>query len=347
VIYTLPEGLLAVSFDPVTLTTTGAARPVVGNVQWNSASGHGQFAVSANGILVYVPSAGAASESSLVWVDRKGTATPARTEKGRYTSARLSPDGTHAAVGIADPNGSEQIWILDQAHGTLVKRTFEGTSILPVWSSDGATITYGSARADGTSNIYRRPADGSGVEERLTTDKTRTQWPNSWSGDGKVLTIEEVGGGLSYLTMDGKPERHSLLESAWNKDTPRISWDGKWLAYASAESGPLEIVVQPFPSLAGKYLISSGGGTAPRWSRDGRQLFYWEPPGKIMAVSITTTPSFTWSKPVMLFDGPYATDFDVTADGGRFLMIREPDQGRTTGQFHAIVNWFEELARKK
>ena len=346
VVYTRPEGLLAVPFDPATLKTTGAARPVVSNVVWNSASGHGQFAVSTNGILAFVPGAGVSSETSLVWVDRKGASTPARPEKGRYTAARLSPDGTRAALGIADPNGTEQIWILDPAHGTLVKRTFEGSSILPVWSHDGAYITYGSTRSDGTANIYRRPADGSGTEERLTNDKTRTQWPNVWSGDGKVLTIEEVGGGLSYLTMDGKPERHPLLESAWNKDTPRISWDGKWLAYASAESGPLEIVVQPFPSLAGKYLISAGGGTAPRWSRDGRQLFYWEPPGRIMAVDVATTPSFTWSKPAMLFEGPYASEFDVTADGSRFLMIKEPDQGRTANHINVVVNWFQELQKK-
>ena len=347
VIYTRPEGLLAVAFDPTTLKATGAARPVVESVLTNSASGHGQFAVSTNGTLVFMPGAGASSDTSLVWVDRKGVSTPARAERGRYESARLSPDGKLAALGISDPSGSAQIWILDPAHDTLVKRTFDGTSYLPAWTHDGARITYGSARSDGTSNIYTRPADGSGVEERLTNDKTRTQWPNTWSGDGKVLTVEEVGGGLSYLTMDGKPERHPLLESAWNKDTPRISWDGKWLAYASAESGPLEIVVQPFPSLAGKYLISTGGGTAPVWSRDGRQLYYWEPPGKVMAVTVTITPSFTWSRPVMLFEGPYFSEFDVTADGSRFLMIKESELARAASHFNIIVNWFQELTGKK
>ena len=346
VVYARPEGLLAVPFDVATLETTGAARPVVGNVDRDSSTGHGQFAVSANGILVYVPGADESLERSLVWVDRKGTATPARAEKGRYTAARLSPSGKLAAIGVAEPNGGEQIWVLDPAQGTFAKRTFEGRSSGPVWSHDGARITYTSARADGTSNIYWRPADGSGVEERLTTDKTLTQWPNTWSGDGKVLTVEEVGGGLSYVTMDGKPERHPLLESSWNKDTPRISWDGRWLAYASSESGPLEIVVQPFPSLAGKYLISAGGGTAPIWSRDGRQLFYWAPPGRIMAVTVTTTPSFTWSKPVMLFEGPYSEAFDVTADGNRFLMIKDAEQARGAGHFNLVVNWFQELTKK-
>jgi Tol biopolymer transport system component len=169
----------------------------------------------------------------------------------------------------------------------------------------------------------------------------------AWSGDGKVLTIEEVGGGMSYLTMDDKPTRHALLESGWNKDTPRISWDGRWLAYASAEAGQLEITVQPFPTLDGKYLISSGGGTSPRWSRDGRQLFYWVPPGKMMAVSVTTTPSFSWSKPTVLFEGPYTTDYDVAADGSRFLMIKESAQTRAATHFNVIVNWLQELAGKK
>lgn len=84
--------------------------------------------------------------------------------------------------------------------------------------------------------------------------------------------------GLSYLSMaDGKAVRHEILESPWNKDAPQISWDGKWLAYADAESGTNEIIVQPFPALDARYLVSSGGGAVPRWSRNGRQLFYVAP----------------------------------------------------------------------
>jgi eukaryotic-like serine/threonine-protein kinase len=347
VIYTRPEGLLAVPFDLKTLKVTGSARPVVERVATNTATGMGRFAVSTNGLLVYEQGAGAAADASLVWVDRKGAETAVRPERARYQSARLSPDGKLVALGIADANGSEQVWVLDLARGTLAKRTFEGTSSLPVWTPEGARLTYTSARADGTSNVYWRAADGSGPEERLTTDKSRTQWANSWSGDGRVLTLEEVGGGLAYVTMDPKPTRHPLLESGWNKDTPRISWDGKWLAYASAENGALEIVVQPFPALDAKYLISTGGGTAPRWSRDGRQLFYWVAPGKIMAVSVTTTPSFSWSKPAMLFEGAYASDYDVAADGNRFLLIKESEQSRAATDFNVIVNWFVELKAKK
>ena len=348
VIYTRPEGLLAVPFDLKTLRATGSARPVVERVATNTSTGLGRFGVSTNGLLVYEPGAGAMADATLVWVDRKGAETAVRPDRARYQSVRLSPDGKLIAMGIADANGSEQVWVLDPAHGTPpAKRTFEGTSSLPVWTPDGARLTYMSARADGTSNVYWRAADGSGTEERLTTDKSRTQWPNSWSGDGKVLTLEEVGGGLAYLTMDPKAARHPLLESGWNKDTPRITWDGKWLAYASAENGALEIVVQPFPALDAKYLVSTGGGTAPRWSRDGRQLFYWAPPGKIMAVSVTTTPSFSWSKPTMVFEGAYDSDFDVTADGNRFLMIKGSEQNRGATDFNAIVNWFQDLVGKK
>ncbi len=346
VVYARPEGLLAVPFDLSSLTVTGQARPVGERVAVSTATGHAQFALSANGILAYEPVDSSAGDTSLVWVDRKGGETPARPEVARYESVRLSPDGKLIALSISDANGAEQIWVYDLARGTLARRTFEGNSGLPVWTPDGMRLTYMGARADGTSNIYWRPADGSGAEERLTTDKARTQWPNSWSGDGKVLTVEEVGGGLAYLTMDGgKATRHPMLESAWNKDTPRISRDGTWLAYASAESGQLEITVQAFPTFAGKYLISTGGGTAPVWSRDGRQLFYWAPPGRIMAVSVTTGASFSWSKPMQLFEGPYASEYDVTADGSRFLMIKESVQRRATAYFNVVVNWLQELAR--
>ena len=279
-------------------------------------------------------------------MDRKGVETLARAERGRYQAAQISPSGKLIALELAGASGVPQIWLFDPARGTLVPRTFEGASSFPVWSADDTMLTYMSARADGTSNIYRRPADGSGTEERLTTDKGKTQWPNSWSSDGKYLAVEEAGGGLSYVTMD-PPTRHPLLDSVWNKDTPRLSWDGKWLAYASSESGTLEITVQGFPSLGGKYVISTGGGTGPRWSRDGRELFYWAPPGKIMSVSVTTTPAFNWSKPVMLFEGPYPLAYDVSADGKRFLMLKEANATTGANHFNVIVNWFQELAAKK
>jgi serine/threonine-protein kinase len=347
VVYARPEGLVAVPFDLASLKVTGPPRPVAERVATFPNSGHGQFAVSTGGVLVYEPGGGAASDAALVWVDRKGAETPVRAERARYQAARLSPDGKLVALEIADSNGAAQIWLYDPERGTLARRTFEGNSAWPVWTPDGARLTYMSARPDGTSNIYWRPADGSGVEERLTTDKNRTQWPMSWSGDGKALTIEELGGGMAYLSMEGTPTRHALLESNWNKDTPRLSWDGKWLAYASGEAGQLEIVVQSFPSLAGKHLISSGGGTSPRWSRDGKQLFYWSPPGKIMAVSVTTSPSFSWSKPIQLFEGPYTSDYDVTADGARFLMIKDRTEARGATHFNVVLNWFQELGEKK
>jgi len=347
VVYTRLEGLMAVPFDLKTLKATGDARPVVERVATNNVTGHGRFAVSDSGILVYESQPRGTADASLVWVDRKGAQTLVRPERARYETARLSPDGKFVALGITDATSAEQIWVLDVARGTLAKRTFEGSSSFPVWTPDSARITYSGTRGDGTTNIYWRAADGSGQEERLTTDKSFTQWAHSWSGDGKVLTIEEAGGGLSYLAMDGKPVRHPMVQVTWNKDTPQISWDGKWLAYASAENGQLEIVVQPFPALDGKYLISTGGGTSPRWSRDGRQLFYWAPPGKIMAVSMTTAPSVTWSKPTMLFEGAYADSYDVSADGSRFLMIKDSDETRSAGHFNVIVNWFQELTAKK
>ena len=105
--------------------------------------------------------------------------------------------------------------------------------------------------------------------------------------------------------------------------------------------------MQPFTTLDGKHLISSCGGTSPRWSRDGRHLFYWAPPGKIMAVSVTTTPTFTWSNPMTLFEGPFSSDYDVSADGTRFLMIKEPGQSRGTTHFNVVANWFGELAGRK
>ena len=341
VLYVRPEGLMAVPFDPATLETTGPARLVVEDVLSNGTSGVGHFAVSANGTLIY--EAGGGAETTLVWIDRRGGETPVRPEPGLYSQARLSPDGTRIALTMTAD--SDQVFVLDPARNTLARRTFEGSSSWPAWTPDSRRLTYSSVKADGQINVYWRPADGSGVEERLTTDAEHSQWVSGWSSDGRLLMIEEIGGGLSYLTMDGTPTRHDLLETAWNKDTPRLSPDGRWLAYASSESGSLEVTVQPFPSLDGKYLISTGGGTSPRWSRDGRQLFYWAAPGRIIAVTVTTEPVFSASTPTVLFEGPYLSDYDVTPDGQRFLMIKTPASGLETGHFRVVTNLSAELRR--
>ena len=155
------------------------------------------------------------------------------------------------------------------------------------------------------------------------------------------------------MLADRKAERVLQAQARTFGDAPQISPDGRWLVYASEESGRREIYVQPFPGPGGKWQISTEGGTEPVWNRNGRELFY-RSGDKMMAVDISTQPSFAAGKPRKLFEGHYLPNpislarpnYDVSADGQRFLMVKpiEQEQAAPT-QINVVLNWTEELKR--
>ena len=144
-----------------------------------------------------------------------------------------------------------------------------------------------------------------------------------------------------------------FLGTPFNEGGARFSPDGRWLADVSDESGRPEIYVQPYPGPGGKWQVSTDGGTEPVWNRNGRELFY-RSGNKLMAVETTTSPSFSAGKPRMLFEGQYlATDYpqlgsgyDVSADGQRFLMVKETARTSPTDQINVVLNWLDELKRR-
>jgi hypothetical protein len=154
---------------------------------------------------------------------------------------------------------------------------------------------------------------------------------------------------LWVLTLAGNHEARPLIESPFDKVEAQISPDGRWLAYASNESGHQEVYAQPFPGLGGKWQISTAGGAEPRWSRDGRQLFYLSG-DKMMVVEIQTKAGFIAGSPRLLFDQPYAHDavlaraatYDVAPDGQHFLMLKEDTQSSQL-QLRVVLNWTAEL----
>ena len=244
-------------------------------------------------------------------------------------------------------SGTCEIWIYDIARGTLTRLTTEGgSSQFPIWTPDGKRITYRGYRA-GFRNIFWKTADGTGDEERLTTGEN-AQIPTSWSPDGKWLAFYDksptTGNDIWMLRLDGERKQEPFLQTPFNESDAMFSPDGRWLAYQSDESGRSEVYVQPFPGPGGKWQISTEGGGAPRWARNGRELFYYYG-NKMMAVDIKTEPTFTAGKPRLLFEGQFIANYDVSPDGQRFLMIQavEPEQPAT--QINLVLNWFEELKR--
>ena len=352
--------LTAVPFDLRRLQVTGVAVPMVEGVLQGTvgigSSGGADYSLSATGSLVFVPAAVQSVPLRLVWVSRNGAEQPLAADAHAYLQPRLSPDGRRIAVGIAEKES--QLWLYDLSRETLTRFTFQGSNnLVPFWTPDGKRIVFTSNK-EGQRNLFWQLADGSGGLERLATSEL-LEIPGAVSPDGQLLAFSEVNNHTQYdiwvLRLSGQsagsgPARKAqpFLQTPANENAPQFSPDGRWLAYGSDESGRYEIYVQPYPGPGGKWQISTEGGREPLWNRNGRELFYRNS-SKLMAVEISTQPSFSARKPKVLFEGQYRSlptstpNYDVSADGQRFLMLKSIEQ---SGQINVVLNWFEELKQK-
>jgi Tol biopolymer transport system component len=294
---------------------------------------------------VYVPGGVGPGVRSLVWKTRGGAEEPVPSPPRAYESLQLSPDGSRAVIQIDDQE--QDIWVWDFGRQTLTRVTFSPENDYdPAWMPDGRRIVYSHA-----GSLFRRDADGTGVEERLTTSPGML--PLSFSRDGKQLIFWEQND-IKLLMLNDKREVTPLVHTMFNEARAYLSPDGRWLAYQSDESNQNQIYVQPFPKIGdGRWQVSPTGGTEPAWSRDGHELFYLDPEGALVTVRINTQPTFSTGKPTKLFDAPYfavsgTRRYDVTADGQRFLFIKNiADRSAPSGAPGLVVvqNWFEELKR--
>jgi serine/threonine-protein kinase len=347
-LYTDGATLMAVPFDLGRLEIAGAATPVVEGIGGEQGFGIGSlYSVSENGSLAYVPGGAQGPQNTPVWVDRKGAEQPlALTRKGAYVSPRISPDGLRAVFA-----NQGQIWTYDIARATLTRLTFEGPQNgNPLWAPDGKRVTF---QSRAPLNLFWQPADGSGKAERLSTSEFR-QAPGSWRADGQALAFVETnsttGQDIWVLQMSDH-KAQPFLRTPFNEGAPQFSPDGRWLAYASDESGRWEIYVRPYPGPGGKWQISTDGGKEPLWKRKGGELFYRNG-SKVMVVDVTAQPGFSAGNPRMLFEGRYQPTngslpaYDVSSDGQRFLMLKPSEQAQAATQINVVQNWFEELKQR-
>ena len=347
-VYAQGGTLMAVPFDAQRLAVTGAALPVQEGVLQSTLSGAAQYSFSSTGSLVYVPGSVQATQRKLVWVNRSGAEQPVAAPARAYRGPRLSPDGRVVAVAV---EGQEtEIWLYNLSRDTLTRLTFQGnTNYNPVWTTDGKRIVFTSVGQ----GLHWQAADGSGGPEML---KEFGGTPNSWSPDGQVLAFDDnrsnTGRDIWVLRLADRKEEQ-FLGTPFNEGAAQFSPDGRWLAYVSNESGHYEVYVQPYPGPGGKLQISTEGGAEPFWNPNGRELFY-RIDNKMMAVDITTQPSFSAGKPKVLFAGQYQSspspvpnaNYDVSSDGQRFLMLKPGGQDQAVTQINVVLNWFEELKQK-
>jgi hypothetical protein len=369
-IYAVAGTLRAVRFDLKHLEVVSDPVPLIEQVLTPAVSGEAMFSISRTGTLVYVPSGPGTGSSgpqrSLVWVDRHGKEEAINAPPRAYTHARLSPDDTRIALGLGDQEND--IWTWDLGRRTLTRLTFDpGLDRYPVWTADGRAIIFSSQRA-GAPNLFRQPADGTSVVERLTTSPmAEPDAPTSVSSDGTrlMLQLRDEGGrsdDIFLLPLAGKAQAQAvpLIRTAFDERNAEISPDGRWIAYESNESGQYQIYVRPFPNVdSGRWQISIGGGSCPAWARNGRELFYLDQAGSLTGVPVqasgTTVAAGT---PTKILEPRYfrpggeigntARTYDVSRDG-RFLMIKDNggsrDQNAQPASMVVVVNWLEELKR--
>ncbi len=327
--------LMAQPFDVARLETTGEAMPVAEEVAtFLNQLRSGGFAVSPAGLLAYAAGA-SAGQTQLIWKDRQGKVLGNLGERISITgNIAISPDQKSVAVAFGSP--ALDVWIYDTARGLPTRFTFDpSTEREPVWSPDGKTLYFASNRSKSKFNLYRKASNGTGTEELFLEEESDAS-PASFTPDGHLLMYYRGGPKtqndlwvvpVTPETSAAKPQPRVFLQTPFPELRPQFSPDGQWVAYQSNESGQNEIYVAPFPGPGGKRQISSGGGTKPRWRRDGKEIFYLTDEGQLMAAEVVArNGTLEVGKVQKLFDGvPTARGYlyDASADGQKFLVADE------------------------
>jgi Tol biopolymer transport system component len=361
-VYVHEGTLYAAPFDLKRLEVTGQPVPILEGVVTNPGVGGAQFSFSDTGNLVYIAGRGVGQNVSIYWMDHLGKFTPLRETPGNYNTLAFSPDGKRLALQISDGKRSD-IWVYEWERDSLTRLTFSGeANSYPVWTPDGQRIVYSSQEKGGTFNLWWTRADGSGDAQRLTQSKSM-QYAGSWRPDGKVLAFTQYNPGTNLdiltLSIEGKEKSgwkfgqpKPFVNSPSAEVAPAFSSDGRWLAYASSESGNYEVYVRPFPGPGGKWQISTGGGYLPKWSQNGKELFYRTGDSKITVVAYTATgDSFHADKPRLWSPGQFTElglftyNFDLHPDGKRFAVLKAPgtEQAGALNKVNLIFNFFDEL----
>ncbi|HEY3204694.1 MAG TPA: protein kinase [Thermoanaerobaculia bacterium] len=345
--------LLAQSFDHRSLKLEGEPLRVAEPLGYGNPPGYATFSVADSGVLAYVP--GVSPNRELIWFDRGGKMLGSVGEPGIYVSPALSPDERRIAVGVRDLRAaSADIWLFDLARGIRSRFTFDpANETIARWSPDGSRIVFTSNR-EGFADFYEKSSTGAG-EEKPVFRSDQDKFLTDWSQDGRFLAYHtpgpKTGWDVWVLPLSGDRKPIPFVQTEFTEAQGQFSPDGKWLAYASDESGIFEVYVRSFPAPGGKWQVSTSGGTQPQWRRDGRELFYLSEDGGLMAVEVKADSTFEASAPRPLFHArfptaaaPFGRTYSVRSDGQRFLVTRLMEEDRAI-PITVVLNWTSELKK--
>ena len=358
-VYARNGNLLAVSFDPNRLEVTGQPSTVLEGVLMSRNTGVANFDVSLSGDLAYLPGQAEGGARTLFWLKRDGRSEKLPLPPRSYLHPRISPDLRKLAIEVEGSN--HDIYVYDFASGVLSNITTDGVSHWPVWTPDGRDIGYRSGPM-GAFKLWQVPADRSHAPMQLPAEGV-SQSAESYSPDGRVIAYTAMGPGapssIMLASLQGDRRARPMDNTKYVQGSPKFSPDGRWLAFCSNESRAPQVYVQAFPGPGPKIQVSTDGGTDPVWKRSGGEIFYRNG-DSMMAVPVSSAPTFTAGRPQELWKGHYShgmssscgppgatsSNYDVTADGQRFLMIKDDDQDSATStQIVVVLGWSEELNR--
>ena len=369
-LYVKGENLLAQTLDLKTYELTGAAAVLGTGVSSVPTNGRAGFTVSNAGVLVLRSNPeGQKTEGNrqLTWLDRGGKVLGAVGPPVGSFVLRLSPDATRVALledlaqRSTSPAVGRSLWVADLGRSIKAPLIPDLATSSPTWSADGLRLRFAVRNEDGFSRIAERVASGAAPVSDVYAEKGTGVTPLDASEDGTLLFASTAQGGVRDLRTLGKAGGKPITYLADGFDHPQASFspDGRFVAFASNESGNYEIIVQPFPDPSrGKWRISANGGLAPRWRRDGRELFYLDPAQRLIAVPVAAGRDFSPGTPAPLFStaagqsnwagGAYY--YDVAPDGQRFLFSlpagRDATSPSVARPLTVITNWTSLLTKK-
>ena len=332
--------VFAVPFDAARLAVSGNATPILDGIAMRSEAARVHLAVSSSGTLVYIADADLNAPRRLMWVKPDGSAVPLGIEPRRFVLPELSPDGRMIAAVIDDRE--TDVWVADIERGVVRRVTDSpGTQTTPVWTEDSQRLFY--ASEEPAYHIYRQSIGTASPPERLV-DGTYDAVPSSLvpSADGLLYTLNDpvTRSDIWLLPLTGDRKPRALVKSRFAEGEARVSPDGRWLAYVSDESGRSEVYAQAYPDGGDRIQVSIEGGSQPRWSADGRELFF-RSADQMLRVSVGNAARLNVSRPVVLFRLQFGDGYSVARDGRFLVAQRDPDAPPT--RVNVILNWFDEL----
>ena len=342
--------LMAQGLDTDAASVVGEPFPAAQDVWLNPATGRASFSASATGAIVYRNGVNWGI-GQLAQFDRDGIRQEVFGEVGSLGNPELSSDQRLLLTDIRDiRQGNRSVWARDLERGSPAPLTFgESEDTAALVSKDGTRTLFVSDRDTVSNQIYSRDADGT-IRSLLTPPNVR--FLHDWSDDERFVVYDssspDTGWDLwmFHATLDEEPQPLLLTEA--NEIHAQVSPNGMWFAYSSDETGQYEIYVERFPEGGGKQPLSIGGGMQPRWSADGRELFYLAPDRKLMSVAVSGESTFEADRRQPLFQtsvyGPSVVrsrnNYVVVGDGEAFIVNSMVD---TQQPFSVVLNWFEEL----